>query len=671
MADANKELAIIISARDQASRTIEGIGAKFGDLVNASKAGSIALAGTMGFLGKSIIDTASDMEQAKVAFTTMTGSADIATKTLSDLSDFAKKTPFTFPSIVEASKRLLAYNVEAKNLIPTLSTLGNISSGVGMEKMPQLILAFGQVKAATRLTGMELRQFSEAGVPLLQALVDQANKAGGKWVTVGGQAKKAAGDVKEMNDKLAIASQALKEAEASGKSKESTLMRLRNTVENYTEKIGKASGGTEEARKVWVKTKTTAAEMKEMIEDGAVSFEMVQKALESIGGEQGKWGDLMEKQSKTFSGRLSNIQDQLVRVALNIAGISTETESFGEIIKGGAFDLLSQGVQQVLNFLNDLEPKIKGLIDGFVKNQTAIAVTLGILTGGLLGAAVALAQFLAPLFILMAIGGAVGLLLSQLVEWMGGLNNVIAIATQAWNFMATGWTMIVQPALLQLVNIFRNELLPELQRLWNELSPILIPTLHALAAVLGTTLLLAIRLIIEALILLTRGFISFSENVRKAIDLVKYIISGFKGSVKTDFNDVLSFVNVLSGGWVKRFTDMIQAVKWLVDSIDGLIRKAKELAGNVAGGLKIPGFQHGGFVPGSYGEAVPAILHGGERVIPRTGVDVNNGGGGANVTINISGSFNLDSDQRVNELADKIIDILGRQNELAAKGLAI
>ncbi len=51
-----------------------------------------------------------------------------------------------------------------------MNTLGDITAGVGKDKMPQLILAFGQVRAAGKLTGQELRQFTEAGVPLLEEL---------------------------------------------------------------------------------------------------------------------------------------------------------------------------------------------------------------------------------------------------------------------------------------------------------------------------------------------------------------------------------------------------------------------------------------------------------------------------------------------------------------------
>lgn len=77
--------------------------------------------------------------------------------------------------------------------------------------------------------------------------------------------------------------------------------------------------------------------------------------------------------------------------------------------------------------------------------------------------------------------------------------------------------------------------------------------------------------------------------------------------------------------------------------------------------------QHGGIVEGPLGAPVPIIAHGGERVIPRTGVDVNHGSGG--FTVNFYGNVTMDSEDRVKQLADRVIKILGRQNELARYGV--
>lgn len=146
---------------------------------------TVGAVGTAAFAGLSlltagIVKAGAGFEQTQIAFETMLGSADLAKKSLADLSKFAARTPFELMQLEEASKRLLAYGLTAEDLIPTLRMLGDISAGVGMDKLPQLILAFGQVKAATKLTGMELRQFSEAGVPLLGTLAAQLNKTEGE-----------------------------------------------------------------------------------------------------------------------------------------------------------------------------------------------------------------------------------------------------------------------------------------------------------------------------------------------------------------------------------------------------------------------------------------------------------------------------------------------------------
>lgn len=142
---------------------------------SVGKVGAIAF-GSLSLLTAGIIKAGAGFEQTQIAFETMLGSAEQAQKTLNDLSQFAARTPFELNQLEEASKRLLAYGTTADDLIPTLKMLGDVTAGVGMDKLPQLILAFGQVQAATKLTGAELRQFAEAGVPLLGTLADQLGR---------------------------------------------------------------------------------------------------------------------------------------------------------------------------------------------------------------------------------------------------------------------------------------------------------------------------------------------------------------------------------------------------------------------------------------------------------------------------------------------------------------
>lgn len=185
MADAR--IKAVITAEDRASRVVGKFGqnidrssSRLSRLGQAAKTAAATLGVALGAAAvsaaKFAISSAANYEQSRIAFDTMLGSADKARKLLQQISDFAIKTPFELEELVEGSKRLLAYSIDAKKLLPTLKALGNIAAGVGREKMPQLILAFGQVKTATKLTGMELRQFTEAGVPLLEELAKVTGK---------------------------------------------------------------------------------------------------------------------------------------------------------------------------------------------------------------------------------------------------------------------------------------------------------------------------------------------------------------------------------------------------------------------------------------------------------------------------------------------------------------
>ena len=176
----NSELQIVIRARDEASKAIERVQGRVSNLntmmqrsAAASRTFALGLAGAataVGGLGFVALKAAADMEQTQIAFTTMLGSGEKADKFIRELVQFAKTTPFELRGLENASKQLLAYGFTQDEVLPNLRALGDIASGVGMDKLPNLILAFGQVRAATRLTGMELRQFTEAGVPLLEEL---------------------------------------------------------------------------------------------------------------------------------------------------------------------------------------------------------------------------------------------------------------------------------------------------------------------------------------------------------------------------------------------------------------------------------------------------------------------------------------------------------------------
>lgn len=98
--------------------------------------------------------------------------------------DLAVKSPYRVDQLVTATKQLAAYRVETEKLHSTTRMLADLSSGLGVE-INRLILAFGQVKAANFLRGTELRQFSEAGINILDELAEHYSILEGRVVSVG------------------------------------------------------------------------------------------------------------------------------------------------------------------------------------------------------------------------------------------------------------------------------------------------------------------------------------------------------------------------------------------------------------------------------------------------------------------------------------------------------
>ena len=94
---------------------------------------------------------------------------DAADKIWGQTVDLALKSPFRVKELVNYTKQLSAYRIETDKLHDTTKRLADVAAGLGVD-MQRLILAYGQVRAAEYLRGTELRQFTEAGIPMLDEL---------------------------------------------------------------------------------------------------------------------------------------------------------------------------------------------------------------------------------------------------------------------------------------------------------------------------------------------------------------------------------------------------------------------------------------------------------------------------------------------------------------------
>jgi tape measure domain-containing protein len=84
---------------------------------------------------------------------------------------------FTKVELEQLVQQLLAWGRSSEVVIEDARILGDIAAGVGRDKLPQLTLAFGQIATAGRLTGAELRQLTEAGVPALELIAKVSGRS--------------------------------------------------------------------------------------------------------------------------------------------------------------------------------------------------------------------------------------------------------------------------------------------------------------------------------------------------------------------------------------------------------------------------------------------------------------------------------------------------------------
>ena len=119
------------------------------------------------------------MEQAQIGFTTMLGSAQRAKRFLDDVAKFAAKTPFEFPDLLDASKRMLAYGFAAEDVLPTMEAVGNATAAVGLgaQGINRIILALGQMRAKGKVSGEEMRQLTETGIQAWEILAEAMGKS--------------------------------------------------------------------------------------------------------------------------------------------------------------------------------------------------------------------------------------------------------------------------------------------------------------------------------------------------------------------------------------------------------------------------------------------------------------------------------------------------------------
>lgn len=125
-----------------------------------------------------------EFQKQRIALTSILGDSMKAETIFNRIKDLAVVSPFQFKELASYAKQLSAYSIPYEELYDTTKRLADISAGVGVD-MGRIILAYGQVRSAAFLRGQELRQFTEAGIPLVDELAKRFTVLENKVVSAG------------------------------------------------------------------------------------------------------------------------------------------------------------------------------------------------------------------------------------------------------------------------------------------------------------------------------------------------------------------------------------------------------------------------------------------------------------------------------------------------------
>ena len=232
----------------------------------ATTLGQIGIGVSLAGLVKQIAQTRGEFQQLEVAFATLLQSKEKADALMSQMVELAAKTPFDLQGVASGARQLLAYGFAAEDVTNTLTRLGNVAAGLGLN-LQDLTWLYGTTAVQGRLYTRDVMQFQSRGIDLAGELATQLGK--------------------------------------------------------------------------------TRAEISQMVTEGKIGFPEVQKAIESMTNEGGKFHNLMQEQSKTITGLISNLGDAL-DMMFNDLGKSQEGVITG-VLKGTIS--LVENYQKVLDIL--------------------------------------------------------------------------------------------------------------------------------------------------------------------------------------------------------------------------------------------------------------------------------------------------------------------------------
>lgn len=535
-----------------------------------------SLAATMSGVATKGLNLGSMLEQNKLSFKALTGSAEGSRTVLSSVADFAANNPFQMLDVSNVAREMVAMSVPAQDIAEHLKTVGNVAVASGGD-LKGIGHVFSQVAAQGKLMTQDMYQLVNQGVAIMPALARVTGKS----------MDELRDDMSKGKISFELMTKAMKAIVPEDMAKElqaemnntipRQLDRLKGSISTFaTEFVGinkktgeKAGDGLAQGYTNILRALADSVRSPELIQSAANLGKALTPILNSI-------AEVIPKVFNTFGKGLNFLaQNSKLLIPIGIA-------------VGGVFTNLGSSLPVIGPILGNISGGVKGLAVAFKALWAANPLLAGLISVFTIGFAVAMKNS-------ESFRNSIGQLMSSFATLAGKLMPVLEILGK------TLVSVIANPAVIATLEVFASVL----ANVSSALASLPVPVLTGIVTAIGTFALLstspilglaiAIGVVVSALVQLantTDAFSKLKQSIENGINSIVSGISNFaqsfvrsishlpESAFNTAHNFIIGLMNGLSNGYnsvINYVASLGQAMISTINAVLGIHSPSREM----------------------------------------------------------------------------------------------
>ena len=535
-----------------------------------------SLAATMSGVATKGLNLGSMLEQNKLSFKALTGSAEGSRTVLSSVADFAANNPFQMLDVSNVAREMVAMSVPAQDIAEHLKTVGNVAVASGGD-IKGIGHVFSQVAAQGKLMTQDMYQLVNQGVAIMPALARVTGKS----------MDELRDDMSKGKISFELMTKAMKAIVPEDMAKElqaemnntipRQLDRLKGSISTFaTEFVGinkktgeKAGDGLAQGYTNILRALADSVRSPELIQSAANLGKALTPVLNSI-------AEVIPKVFNTFGKGLNFLaQNSKLLIPIGIA-------------VGGIFTNLGSSLPVIGPILGNISGGVKGLAIAFKALWAANPLLAGLISVFTIGFAVAMKNS-------ESFRNSIGQLMSSFATLAGKLMPVLEILGK------TLVSVIANPAVIATLEVFASVL----ANVSSALASLPVPVLTGIVTAIGTFALLstspilglaiAIGVVVSALVQLantTDAFSKLKQSIENGINSIVSGISNFaqsfvrsishlpESAFNTAHNFIIGLMNGLSNGYnsvINYVASLGQAMISTINAVLGIHSPSREM----------------------------------------------------------------------------------------------